>query len=82
MNIDSLMSEEIFGPLLPIVTADVRQACEIMQKMEHPLCLYIFSTDKKEVDESKQNPPYSSFTKLSPLESDFYQSYQRPLQAV
>ena len=52
---DPLISEEIFGPLLPIVKADHRQACEIMQEMEHPLGLYIFSTNKNEIDESKQD---------------------------
>ena len=57
MNVDPLMSEEIFGPLLPIVKVGYRQACEIMQKMEHALGLYIFSTDKKEIDESMQDPP-------------------------
>lgn len=55
--IDPLMSEEIFGPLLPIVKADYRQACEITQKAEYPLALYIFSTDEKEIDESEEVPP-------------------------
>jgi len=47
------MSEEIFGPLLPIMKADYRKACEITNSMEHPLGLYIFSSDQKEIDESK-----------------------------
>ncbi len=50
---DSLMSEEIFGPLLPIMKADYRKACEITNSMDHPLGLYIFSSDQKEIDESK-----------------------------
>ena len=57
MEVDSLMSEEIFGPLFPIVKADYHQACELMQKLEHPLGLYIFSTDKQEIDESEQDTP-------------------------
>ena len=47
---DSLMSEEIFGPLLPIMKADYRKACEITQSLEHPLGIYIFSNDQKEID--------------------------------
>jgi len=42
------MSEEIFEPLLPIIKADYRRACEITKSMEHPLGLYIFSSDQKE----------------------------------
>lgn len=51
---DSLMSEEIFGPLLPIIKADYRKACDMTNSIsEHPLGLYIFSSDQKEIDESK-----------------------------
>lgn len=46
------MSEEIFGPLLPIVKMDYRQACSLTSKGEHPLGLYIFSTNQTEIDES------------------------------
>lgn len=46
------MSEEIFGPLLPIVKADYRKACELTQNLEHPLGIYIFSNDQNEIDES------------------------------
>ena len=53
MVLDSLMSEEIFGPLLPIIKADYHKACDITNSMEHPLGLYIFSNDQKEIDESK-----------------------------
>lgn len=47
---DSLMSEEIFGPILPIIKMDYQKACEITQSLEHPLGLYIFSTKQAEID--------------------------------
>ena len=47
---DSLMSQEIFGPLLPVIKADYKQACEMIGEMEHPLGLYIFSQDQSEID--------------------------------
>lgn len=46
------MPEEIFAPLIPIVKADYQPACEMMQKIEHPLGLYILGTDKIETDAS------------------------------
>ncbi|KAI0749981.1 aldehyde dehydrogenase [Daedaleopsis nitida] len=45
---DSLMSEEIFGPILMIVPVnDVDQAISFIRARDHPLCLYVFSPDKK-----------------------------------
>jgi aldehyde dehydrogenase (NAD+)/aldehyde dehydrogenase (NAD(P)+) len=42
---DSLMSEEIFGPILPIVPVDsVDEAIEFINSRDHPLALYVFST--------------------------------------
>ena len=49
---DSTMSEEIFGPLLPIIRADYRKACQLTQNGEHPLGVYIFSNDPKEIEYS------------------------------
>ncbi|KAF5379237.1 hypothetical protein D9615_006047 [Tricholomella constricta] len=41
---DSLMSEEIFGPLLPIVPVeDVDEAIAFINARDHPLALYVFS---------------------------------------
>ncbi|MGN1163589.1 MAG: aldehyde dehydrogenase [Candidatus Ornithospirochaeta sp.] len=41
---DAVMQEEIFGPVLPILTYDsVDEAIEFVQKREHPLALYVFS---------------------------------------
>uniref|UniRef100_A0A8C2XDV2 Aldehyde dehydrogenase n=1 Tax=Cyclopterus lumpus TaxID=8103 RepID=A0A8C2XDV2_CYCLU len=44
-----LMQEEIFGPLLPIVTvSDMDDAIRFVNEREKPLALYIFCSDKKE----------------------------------
>ena len=43
-----LMQEEIFGPLLPIVTvSDMDDAIHFINEREKPLALYIFCSDKK-----------------------------------
>ncbi|KAH6616459.1 Aldehyde/histidinol dehydrogenase [Boeremia exigua] len=47
---DSLLSEELFGPLLPIMEADSKQAVEMINNLPHPLGLYIFSHDQSEID--------------------------------
>uniref|UniRef100_A0A665WRX7 Aldehyde dehydrogenase n=1 Tax=Echeneis naucrates TaxID=173247 RepID=A0A665WRX7_ECHNA len=45
-----LMQEEIFGPLLPIVTvSDMDDAIRFINEREKPLALYIFCSDKKAV---------------------------------
>jgi aldehyde dehydrogenase (NAD+) len=47
---DSIMKEEIFGPLLPIINVrDVDEAIEIINNREKPLALYVFSKDKQTV---------------------------------
>ncbi|MGC5584115.1 aldehyde dehydrogenase family protein [Ornithinimicrobium sp. W1665] len=39
-----IMQEEIFGPILPVITvADHQQAIEQITSREHPLALYVFS---------------------------------------
>ncbi|KAF8137586.1 NAD-dependent aldehyde dehydrogenase [Boletus edulis] len=43
---DSLMSEELFGPVLPVVPVkDVDEAIEFINERDHPLALYVFSQD-------------------------------------
>ncbi|XP_038160513.1 aldehyde dehydrogenase family 3 member A2-like [Cyprinodon tularosa] len=43
-----VMQEEIFGPLLPIITVDgVDEAIHFMNKREKPLVIYVFSHDDK-----------------------------------
>ena len=45
------MSEEIFGPILPIITFDeTDQMIENVNSFEVPLAFYIFSRDKKMVE--------------------------------
>jgi aldehyde dehydrogenase (NAD+) len=48
-NINSeIMNEEIFGPLLPIITfREYKEAVKIIRKNPEPLALYIFSKNKK-----------------------------------
>jgi len=42
-----LMKEEIFGPILPILTMDdINTAIDYINKNEKPLALYLFSSDK------------------------------------
>ena len=47
---DSLFSEEIFGPLLPVMPLDYRTACDETNKLPHALGLYIFSSSQSEID--------------------------------
>lgn len=46
---DAIMQQEIFGPLMPILTFDsLEEAVEVINSRQHPLALYIFTNDKKE----------------------------------
>ena len=43
-----IMQEEIFGPILPVLTvADVDAATAFVREREHPLALYVFSSDEQ-----------------------------------
>lgn len=45
---DKVMQEEIFGPLLPVLTYEsLEQAINKINSMAHPLALYIFTNDKE-----------------------------------
>lgn len=45
---DAVMQEEIFGPIMPILTYDsLDEAIKQIQSMPHPLALYIFTEDKE-----------------------------------
>lgn len=47
-----IMQEEIFGPLLPIITyAKLDQALNIVHSLPKPLALYIFSQNQKMIDD-------------------------------
>ena len=44
---DKIMQEEIFGPILPIISyIDINQLYSILEKNPNPLSLYVFSTNK------------------------------------
>lgn len=48
---DAVMQEEIFGPVLPILTYDTFDgAIENIRSMPHPLALYIFTSDRAAAD--------------------------------
>ncbi len=48
----TLMSEEIFGPLLPVLPVpSVRDAVSFVRSRPHPLALYVFSENKRVVHE-------------------------------
>ena len=50
---DRVMQEEIFGPILPILTFDnYEELYSLFANKPKPLALYIFSEDKKRVDET------------------------------
>lgn len=45
---DAIMQEEIFGPVLPILTfKSIDDAYRFVQKRPHPLALYLFTNDRK-----------------------------------
>lgn len=46
---DAVMKEEIFGPLLPVLTVEnLDEAFRFIQKNPHPLALYLFTNNKRE----------------------------------
>lgn len=45
---DAVMQEEIFGPVLPVLTYEkIEEAVRFIEGRPHPLALYIFSNDRK-----------------------------------
>ncbi len=47
------MQEEIFGPILPIVTFDnFDEALQIINQYHHPLAFYIFSSNQRRIDKA------------------------------
>ena len=48
---DAVMGEEIFGPIMPILTFDSFDiVIDELKRKEKPLALYIFSSDKKHIE--------------------------------
>lgn len=55
---DTIMKEEIFGPILPVLTYNSEQeALDIIKKNANPLAFYIFTDDKREANEWLQKVP-------------------------
>ena len=49
---DKVMGEEIFGPILPVLTfEDFNEVYELLQEKQKPLALYLFTEDKKRAKE-------------------------------
>ena len=56
---DACMKEEIFAPILPVITYEkVEEAINIISKFEKPLALYLFSTDKETINKFLNSVPY------------------------
>lgn len=56
-NLDSpIMKEEIFGPILPVITwKEEREIVEIVRRNRYPLACYVFSENKIFIDYIHQN---------------------------
>lgn len=53
------MGEEIFGPLLPILTFDtLNEALDTVESHPHPLALYFFSEDQGCTEEGLRYLPF------------------------
>jgi len=47
---DAVMQEEIFGPVLPVLTFEsIDEVINIVQERDHPLALYVFSSCKENI---------------------------------
>lgn len=56
---DALMQEEIFGPILPILTMEsLEQGISFINEREKPLALYVFS-DQSKVGNPKSLRPFN-----------------------
>lgn len=56
---DAVMGQEIFGPILPVITyKTLDEAISFINARPHPLALYHFSRDNKAVRKVRQAVPY------------------------
>ncbi len=56
---DDIMQEEIFGPILPILTFNnLEEIIEIVENKPHPLALYIFSSNKNNIKQITERCRY------------------------
>lgn len=54
-----VMQEEIFGPLLPVLTYDnLQDTLELLQKQPKPLAFYYFTQSKKRADHALREVPF------------------------
>lgn len=53
--LDPLMSQEIFGPILPVITATVEEAIQAINSMPNPLALYVFSRERAVIEHVLDN---------------------------
>ena len=76
VNIENpIMSQEIFGPILPFIPfANVGEAIEIINKMEKPLALYIYSKNRGFIENIIQNTR-SGATVINHNEIHFYNNH-------
>uniref|UniRef100_A0A7M4EVY0 Aldehyde dehydrogenase domain-containing protein n=1 Tax=Crocodylus porosus TaxID=8502 RepID=A0A7M4EVY0_CROPO len=57
------MQEEIFGPILPIVTVpNLEEAIELINAQKQPLAVYVFSSNKKVVKQVLEQTSSGGFT--------------------
>ena len=49
---DSLMSEELFGPILPVITATLEEAISITNGLPTPLAIYLFVRDRNVLEKT------------------------------
>ena len=56
---DPVMGQEIFGPIMPVVTyKNLQEAIDMVEDHAKPLALYIFSTDKGNIKKVTENCRY------------------------
>ena len=66
------MQEEIFGPILPILTYDTKEDIEkIIWNLEKPLSLYIFSKNISFIEETNELPQPKGKRYQNNLSCDF-----------
>ncbi|XP_017269163.1 aldehyde dehydrogenase family 3 member B1 isoform X1 [Kryptolebias marmoratus] len=59
---DPIMQQDIFGPVLPILTVnDVEEAIAFINKQEKPLCVYAYSTNTKVISRLMSETSSGSF---------------------
>ncbi len=56
---DAVMGQEIFGPVLPVLSFEsLSQVFDLLKNRPKPLALYLFSTDRKTIDFVTRHIPY------------------------